>query len=98
MKTFLITGGAGFIGSSLSEQLLNNNEKVIIIDNFCDFYNPKLKENNVNTKFISKEKNIVADNVDILGDIEKYENEEVIALRAFYSRSGIYKYGLTLDI
>ena len=47
---------------------------------------------------ISKEKNIVADNVDILGDIEKYENEEVIALRAFYSRSGIYKYGLTLDI
>ena len=40
MKTFLITGGAGFIGSSLSEQLLNSNEKVIIIDNFCDFYNP----------------------------------------------------------
>ena len=47
---------------------------------------------------ISKENNIVADNVDIMGDIEKYENEEVIAIRAFYSRSGVYKYGLTLDI
>lgn len=47
MKTFLITGGAGFIGSSLSEQLLNNNEKVIIIDNFCDFYNPNIKERNI---------------------------------------------------
>ena len=47
---------------------------------------------------ISKESNIVADNVDIMGNIEKYENEEVIALRAFYSRSGIYKYGLTLDV
>lgn len=47
---------------------------------------------------VSKENNIVADNVDIMGDIEKYENEEVIAIRAFYSRSGVYKYGLTLDI
>lgn len=47
MKTFLITGGAGFIGSSLSEQLLNNNEKVIIIDNFCNFYNPNIKERNI---------------------------------------------------
>lgn len=47
---------------------------------------------------VSKESNIVADNVDIMGDIEKYENEEVITIRAFYSRSGIYKYGLTLDI
>lgn len=47
MKTFLITGGVGFIGSSLSEQLLNSNEKVIIIDNFCDFYNPNIKERNI---------------------------------------------------
>ena len=47
---------------------------------------------------VSKESNIVADNVDIMGNIEKYENEEVISLRAFYSRSGVYKYGLTLDI
>lgn len=47
MKTFLITGGAGFIGSTLSEQLLKNNEKVIIIDNFCNFYNPNIKEKNI---------------------------------------------------
>ena len=47
MKTFLITGGAGFIGSTLSEQLLKNNERVVIIDNFCDFYNPALKEKNI---------------------------------------------------
>ena len=48
MKTFLITGGSGFIGSTLSEQLLNNNERVIIIDIFCDFYNPNIKKNNIN--------------------------------------------------
>lgn len=47
MKTFFITGGAGFIGSSLSEKLIKEGNKVITIDNFCDFYNSKIKENNI---------------------------------------------------
>lgn len=47
MKTYLITGGAGFIGSSLSERLVKEGNKVVAIDNFCDFYDPKIKENNV---------------------------------------------------
>lgn len=47
MKTYLITGGAGFIGSNLTERLLDEGNKVITIDNFCDFYNPKIKENNI---------------------------------------------------
>ena len=46
-KIYLITGGAGFIGSSLSKRLLKEGNKVIAIDSFCDFYNPKIKENNV---------------------------------------------------
>lgn len=47
MKTYLITGGAGFIGSSLSERLIKEENRVVAIDNFCDFYNPTIKENNV---------------------------------------------------
>ena len=47
MKTYLITGGAGFIGSSLADNLLKENNKVIIIDNFCDFYDPSIKEDNI---------------------------------------------------
>lgn len=47
MKTYLITGGAGFIGSSLSERLIKEGNRVVAIDNFCDFYNPKIKENNI---------------------------------------------------
>ena len=46
-KTYFITGGAGFIGSSLAENLLKNGNKVVTIDNFCNFYNPKIKENNI---------------------------------------------------
>ena len=47
MKTYLITGGAGFIGSSLADKLLENNCKVLVIDNFCNFYDPKIKEENI---------------------------------------------------
>lgn len=47
MKTYFITGGAGFIGSSLSKKLLEEGNKVVTIDNFCEFYNPKIKENNI---------------------------------------------------
>lgn len=34
MKTILITGGAGFIGSHLSQFLLERGERVIVVDNF----------------------------------------------------------------
>lgn len=47
MKTFLITGGAGFIGSTLADHLLAKQNKVIVIDNFNDYYDPNLKEKNV---------------------------------------------------
>ena len=43
----LITGGAGFIGSTLADKLIKENNKVIVIDNFNDYYSPKLKEKNV---------------------------------------------------
>lgn len=42
----LITGGAGFIGSTLADRLIKEN-KIIVIDNFNDYYDPKIKENNV---------------------------------------------------
>lgn len=44
----LITGGAGFIGSTLADRLINEN-KIIVIDNFNDYYDPKIKENNIKT-------------------------------------------------
>lgn len=43
----LITGAAGFIGSNLSEYLLNKEYKVVGIDNFNDYYNPRIKEYNI---------------------------------------------------
>jgi nucleoside-diphosphate-sugar epimerase len=43
---YLVTGGAGFIGSHLTEFLLQNNHEVVVIDNFCDYYPISLKRQN----------------------------------------------------
>lgn len=43
----LVTGGAGFIGSHLCERLVENHHQVTCVDNFCDFYDPEIKENNI---------------------------------------------------
>ncbi len=43
----LITGGAGFIGSHLSEKIIDLGHKVICVDNFNDYYDPAIKENNI---------------------------------------------------
>lgn len=47
MQKILITGGAGFIGSHLSKKLIERGDKVVIIDNFNDYYNSKLKEDRI---------------------------------------------------
>ncbi|MCG2793483.1 MAG: GDP-mannose 4,6-dehydratase [Weeksellaceae bacterium] len=43
---YLITGGSGFIGSHLVQQLLENGHSVINIDNFDQFYDYKTKIKN----------------------------------------------------
>lgn len=47
MKNFLITGGAGFIGSTVAEKLLNNGDRVVVVDNFNDFYDYNRKIRNI---------------------------------------------------
>jgi UDP-glucuronate 4-epimerase len=42
--TVLVTGVAGFIGSTTAHALLNRGEHVVGIDNLNDYYDPQLKE------------------------------------------------------
>jgi UDP-glucuronate 4-epimerase len=43
----LITGGAGFIGSHLADRRLARGDRVVVLDDFNDFYDPRRKRENV---------------------------------------------------
>jgi len=43
----LITGGAGFIGSHLTRRLLERGDRITVLDDFNDFYDPARKRANI---------------------------------------------------
>lgn len=47
MKTILLTGAAGFIGSHTARHLLDDGWQVVGIDNLNDYYDPRLKEHRI---------------------------------------------------
>jgi len=76
----LVTGAAGFIGSHLAERLLADGHAVTAVDNFDEFYDPRIKRRNIsrcteNDKFRLIEADIrdadamekvVADGIDVI--------------------------------
>ncbi|MGB1205388.1 MAG: NAD-dependent epimerase/dehydratase family protein [Chitinophagales bacterium] len=63
MRRILVTGGAGFIGSSLAEKLIENTDNyVVIVDNFLTGKREKLPSNSQNNwKFIKGDVNNYTD-------------------------------------
>jgi UDP-glucuronate 4-epimerase len=71
----LVTGGAGFIGSSLCEKLIDLNHSVFCLDNFCDFYSPKIKENNISTLLENKNFKLYRNDIRDLSQLDKIFSE-----------------------
>jgi UDP-glucuronate 4-epimerase len=84
----LVTGGAGFIGSHLVERLLRDGHDAAILDDFNDFYDPKIKRANIAA--VAKE--IRLHDVD-LRDAEKvknvFQNEKFDAVFHLAARAGV---------
>lgn len=85
-KTYLITGGAGFIGFYLSKGLLEKGAEVIGIDNLNDYYEVSLKEERLSLlkpferyTFIRED---IADKAAVMKIFERYQPQVVINLAA----------------
>jgi len=83
---FIITGGAGFIGATLSSYLASHHHEVIAIDNFNSYYSPELK--NARTEHLFKGRNIklirldLSDYIKVTDLISKEKPDFVIHLAA----------------
>lgn len=50
MRSALVTGGAGFIGSHVVDRFLAEGWRVTVVDNFDPFYDPKIKRKNLSAQ------------------------------------------------
>lgn len=86
----LITGGAGFIGSTLADKLIQENNKIFVIDNFNDYYDIKIKESNVKNNLAKPNYKLYkADICDrkVVSDIFEQNNIDVVVHIA--ARAGV---------
>lgn len=76
--TVLITGGAGFIGSNLADTLLHYGYKVIVIDNFDNFYPREIKQKNIEHNLNKKKYKIFEADIRNYKEIKKIFEENHI--------------------
>jgi UDP-glucuronate 4-epimerase len=85
-KTYLITGGAGFIGFHLSKRLLEQGARVVGFDNMNDYYDVKLKEDRLAVleqyENYTFEKGDLSKNGDVLNLFQEYHPQIVVNLGA----------------
>lgn len=85
-KTYLVTGAAGFIGYFLSKMLLEQNCRVIGIDNINDYYDVNLKNTRLNQLRVFERflfiKGDISDNDFVTDIFKKHKPNIVINLAA----------------
>jgi len=89
-KTIFMTGGAGFIGSTLTERLLERGDRVVCIDDFNDFYDPAIKRRNIKKALTSDHYRLAEGDICDLPLLQRlFDEEEVDAVIHIAARAGV---------
>lgn len=84
-----ITGGAGFIGSSLADSLLQKGHSVIVIDNLSPYYNPEIKKQNISQALKNPNYKFYLGDIEAPNDLQKiFEQNQIDWHCSFGSQSG----------
>ncbi len=76
MKSILITGGAGFIGSHLVDRLLSEGGwRVTAVDDFNDFYDPFIKRENIRSHLANPDFRLVEADIRHFNPLEQAFSE-----------------------
>ena len=87
---FLITGGAGFIGSHLVDRLLQDGEEVICLDNFDDFYDPQIKRRNIASALKNKNFKLIQGDIRERGLLKQiFKDNEIDVVLHIAARAGV---------
>ncbi len=86
----LITGGAGFIGSTLADKLLAEGHEVIVVDNFSDYYDVKLKWQNVAANMNNPHYKLYVTDIENKTALRKvFEENNIDCVVHFAGRAGV---------
>ena len=87
---YLITGGAGFIGSNLADNLLQDGHDVCVIDNFNDYYDVKIKEANVSAHLGNPHYHLYRADIENMTELQKnFATQNFDAVIHLAARAGV---------
>ena len=86
----LVTGGAGFIGSHLTDRLVARGDEVVIVDSLDPFYDPSVKRANIEPALKSGRARLIeADICDRAGVENRLGDVELEAIVHLAARAGV---------
>jgi len=83
-RTYVVTGAAGFIGSHVCERLLDMGHTVVGLDNFDDYYDPRVKQKNIDA-LMAKSRNFSCQK----GDIRSFEDLDKLFTEALKNKPAL---------
>ena len=89
-KNILVTGGAGFIGSNLVDRLLAEDLKVVVVDNFNDFYAAEIKRANLAGNYSNPDFQLVETDICNRAELEKvFRKNDFAVIVHLAARAGV---------